>query len=536
MSPEGPYVVTNPHAEVKTGTVVFVHGLRGAKIGAWKGFPDLLSTDEELGAYDFHFWGYPSKFELKHLVTKYVWEDDPNIRMIGRGLRTLLDNTVEEKRKLVLVGHSMGGLVIQSFVLEELARGARDLVDRVAEIVLYATPSGGERLAHWAGFLKNQVADMSDVGPFIAGLRQGWHELVDSKRGERPRPANFRLTLVAGLSDRLVPEETAIGPFPFDEHEFSPGNHLGVVKPGEVGRVPFDILKTRLLRPAPSLEERRVVYGETPEAVEVMNAIRAAVELDKADTLVRIAEKLLADAPTMPAVERALGLELLQQMKYEPAAALLERCLTFRMSDGSTPFARDAQVAQQLAVALSALGRNEDALVTLESLPLEMKSQSETMGIRAGRIKREWDEKRGSARLGRRALDTYRAAYESALAAKDVDQIIYNGINTAYMLFALGEPCEDVARDVLTVAAGRDEPDYWTLATRAEALLLLREFDEAERWYGNAFELEPPPRYMATTAEQGLRIIEALDDAAATAPVADLLKSILESLPAEECE
>jgi len=59
---------------------------------------------------------------------------------------------------------------------------------------------------------------------------------------------------------------------------------------------------------------------------------------------------------------------------------------------------------------------------------------------------------------------------------------------------------------------------------------------EAEREYGKAFALAPPPRYMATTAEQGLRIIEALDDAAAAAPVADLLKSILESLPAEESE
>ena len=536
MSAEGPYLVTNPHADVKKGTVVFVHGFRSTKIEAWSGFPDLLSTDEELGAYDFYFWGYPSRFPSKHIFTKYVWEDDPNIRTIGRGLRTLLDNTVEEDRKLVLVGHSMGGLVIQSFVLEELARGTRDIVDRVAEIVLYATPSGGERIAHWFRHFKNQCADMADVGPFIAGLRQGWYELVDSRRGEQPRPTNFRLTLVAGLSDRFVPEETALGPFPFDEHEFSPGNHIGVVKPAEVGRVPFDILKTRLLRPAPSLEERRVVYGETPEAVEVMNAIRAAVELDKTDTLVRIAEKLLADEPAMPAVERALGLELLQQMKYELSAALLERCFKFEMSDGSKPFARDAQVAQQLAVALSALGRNVDALAALASLPPETKNLSETMGIRAGRIKREWDDDRGKGRLGRRALDTYRAAYESALAAKDVDQIIYNGINTAYMLFALGKPCEDVARDVLTVAAGQDEPDYWTLATRAEALLLLRKFDEAEQWYGNAFELTPPPRYMATTAEQGLRIIEALDDAAAAAAVADLLKKTLESLPTEEPE
>jgi len=104
------------------------------------------------------------------------------------------------------------------------------------------------------------------------------------------------------------------------------------------------------------------------------------------------------------------------------------------------------------------------------------------------------------------------------------------------MLFALGEPCEGVAREVLAVATGRDEPDYWTLAIRGEALLLLRGFDEAALWYGKAFALAPAPRYVATTAEQGLRIIEALDDPTAVAPVADSLRSTLEALPAEGVE
>ena len=76
MAAEGPYVVTNPHAEVKTGTVVFVHGFRGAAVETWEGFPELLSEDPDLGAYSFCFWGYPSKFPSKHVFTKYVrlWE------------------------------------------------------------------------------------------------------------------------------------------------------------------------------------------------------------------------------------------------------------------------------------------------------------------------------------------------------------------------------------------------------------------------------------------------------------------------------
>jgi pimeloyl-ACP methyl ester carboxylesterase/tetratricopeptide (TPR) repeat protein len=534
-SGSGPYIVGDATGDGASGAVVFVHGFTGEAVDTWEGFPDMLTADPELTDYSFCFWGYPSRLDLSHVFLKYFWENDPDIHTIGRGLRTLLQNTIGEEEKLVLVGHSMGGLVIQSFILEELARGARDLVDRVAEIVLYATPSGGKRLAHWSGCFKNQVADMDDVGPFIRGLRRGWRELIEDTRAARPRPTSFRMTLVAGLEDRFVPEETALDPFPLDEHEFSPGNHSEVVKPALVGRVPFDILKRRLTRPAPSAEERRVVYGETPEAVELMSKIRVAVELEKWDTLVRIAEDLLAGTPTMPAVERALGLELLEQMEYATAAKLLERCLEFEMSDGSRPFAGDARVAQQLAVALSSLGRNEDALVRLESLPLELKGQSETMGIRAGRLKREWDENRNNTRLGSRVLDGYRAAYESALAANDVDQILYNGINTAYMLFELCKSHEHVARAVLKVARGRAEPDYWTLATGAEANLLLGEFQEAERWYGDAFALGPPPRHIATTASQGLLVVERLGRPPGAEKVAELLKSALEGIPSGEC-
>lgn len=152
---------------------------------------------------------------------------------------------------------------------------------------------------------------MSDSGPFIKKLRDGWKQWIDDQRADPKRLAQFRLTLVAGMKDKFVPTDSSLDPFPFDEHEYCPGNHTEMVKPDAVGEVPFRILKHRLLRGSVTAAQRRLIYGESEEAVQEMNRLRAACELADVDEMNDLADKLLANTPSrMPLVERALGLEL----------------------------------------------------------------------------------------------------------------------------------------------------------------------------------------------------------------------------------
>jgi hypothetical protein len=60
----------------------------------------------------------------------------------------------EERRK----GDSYSGL---------MNRAAR----RIAEVLLFGTPSGGMLMAGIGGWLKNQIVDMSVFGAFIKDLR-----------------------------------------------------------------------------------------------------------------------------------------------------------------------------------------------------------------------------------------------------------------------------------------------------------------------------------------------------------------------------
>src|SRR5688500_6766168 len=84
----------------------------------WDSFPFLRWQDPMLSDYRFHFCQYPSTLNLSYVITKYFWTDDPSIYVIGQSLRTMLEAKAGDADRLMLVAHSMGGLVAQAFVLE----------------------------------------------------------------------------------------------------------------------------------------------------------------------------------------------------------------------------------------------------------------------------------------------------------------------------------------------------------------------------------------------------------------------------------
>lgn len=536
---KNPVKFENKH-DTASAAVVFVHGFTGDGVGTWGTFPKILEADPRLGRFDFYFWQYPSSLNPKYALTKWFWENDPDIPTLGQGLGALLDNTIAsaepEYQEIKLVAHSMGGLVVQAYVVDQLHRirtrqlaAEESVLGRINEIVLFASPSGGLGKARIGGFLKKQISNMSDTGSFIRNLRQQWVEQVEDHRHEEAPLAAFRLTTVAGMKDRFVPPESALDPFPHDEQFYIPGNHVELVKPNEVGQQPVDILVKRLLRETPTPDELRVIYGHSQDAVDRMRAVQAAAELADVDTLIANADELLQDDVVLPKVEKALGLALGRQSQHERAVALLQRYLNFEL-DGDTPFAGDVQAIQQLAVAESGLGNHTKAVATLKSLPAEYQVDPETLGITAGRLKRRWLES-GPPRLpalGRSALDTYRAGYEAAVASDDVDQVLYNGINTAFMSLAMNRPYDELAKIVLA-ATDTAGDDYWVAATRAEALLLLGRYEEAETAYNNAFEFSTDSRYLATTGLQAANIIELQNAPAAAHGIRELFDSMLGS-------
>lgn len=482
-------------------TVVFIHGFTG-DAGTWDNFPLLLQQDPELKEhYRFLFWQYPSSLNLSYVITKYFWTDDPSINVIGQSLRTTLEAKAADADRLMLVAHSMGGLVAQAFVLEEIARQSNKYLDRITEIVLCGTPSAGLPAGLLGSPLKNQISDMNAYGVFIQKLRAAWSLEVDGKRSDPKRPAKFRLTPIAGEKDKFVPLPTSIGPFKLDENFIVPGDHVSMVKPLTHSDIIYRILRQRLESDTPTATQLNFV-AETE--LKFMSRISAAREFGETSMLLDLAKELSSTPVDLPRVRRELGLALVGAEQYAPAVETLEAYLASQ-AHAARP-AVDVEAIQQLAVALSGDGKNVEAVARLKMLPPEYLSEPETMGIMAGRYKRHW-LKASIPKLGWRALETYQAAYETAKAQGNDGQVIYNGINTAYMDFALGgNQYQTIAADVLACCGKSKEPDYWTLASTAEAQLLLDNVAEAKKTYKIALQKAQEARHVTTTATQALDI------------------------------
>ena len=514
MTVESPSTTANQKPGKDT-FVAFVHGFTGEGVATWGRFQDFLNDDANLTRCAFRFWDYPTELASNnlnpvHLVKKLFWEDDPNIRTISHGLRTLLTIEAEGFERIVLFAHSMGGLVVQRFILDEIQTNRQELLDRITEVGFFGTPSGGLLKAGIGSWLKNQLADMSVFSAFIQELRSDWARLIDERRFDPAFPLKFRLTLVAGMKDNFVPQSSSLDPFPFDEKEIIPGNHTTMLKPQVATDLVYRLMKRRLTRGSLTAEQWRQINGESKEAVQLIKRIRAAADLGFTDDLEPLANRLIAEHPSrLPRVERELGLALLNGELYQKAADLLSRYVEFELPDGSQPFASDAQAVQQLAIALSGAGDLVGAVTRLTQLDPQVQDDSETQGILAGRFKRRWLKDRNAVSIGRQALNIYRKAFASAKAAADTDQAFYNGINAAYLDFALGgQDYKTIAEEVRAISAAKQDPDYWSTATLAEAQLLLAKYDEAVESYQAARQQPHGPRHWTSTGQQALDIIE----------------------------
>ena len=531
MTVESPNTTAN-----KTGKdtlVVFVHGFTGEGVATWGRFQEFLTNDASLSRCAFRFWDYPTELAANnlnpvHLVKKLFWEDDPNVSTISHGLRTLLTVEAEGFDRIVLFAHSMGGLVVQRFLLNEIQTNRQQLLDRITEVGFFGTPSGGLAKAGLGSWLKNQLADMSVFGAFIQDLRRDWAVLIDERRFDPGFPLKFRLTLVAGMKDNFVPQSSSLDPFPFDEKEIIPGNHTTMLKPQAAADLVYGVMKRRLTRGNLTAEQWRQVNGESKEAVDLIKRIRAAADLGYTEDLKPMADRLIADSPSrLPRVERELGLTLLNGELYREAAVLLSRYVEFQLPDGSQPFASDAQAVQQLAIALSGAGDLVGAVSRLTQLDTQVQDDPETQGILAGRFKRRWLKDRNAVNIGAQALNIYRKAFASAKATANTEEAFYNGINAAYLDFALGgQDYKSIAEEVRAICEAIQAPDYWSVATLAEARLLLRQYDAALKAYQGARQQQHGPRHWTSTGQQALDIVERQGNPPATQDIVALFRDI----------
>ena len=442
------YVNFRPASSAKNETaIVFVHGFTGDVAKTWGRIPEFLQTDSRLNEWDLLGVGYQSnrRFDLTGL-----WSSDAQLTEIATMLHSRPELSPGKYKRLALVAHSMGGLVVQQALVSY-----EDLRNRTSHVVLFGTPSGGLTKASFASFWKRQIENMEAGGPFINALRGKWKSLnLDSA-------PPFTFLAVAGETDQFVPPESSLGPFPQSKGDVIPGNHLTMLE------------------------------AESAEAPCVQKILQAVCK-DAAPHGARSAAKV--------------------SLETGDFADIIRRLWPNRASNpDQLPTNLDDYGAVQLAIALEKTGDSAAALGVLKS---HKPRGTDVLGVLAGRLKRRWwltsnaDDLEEARKLYQQAYDQ-----SVAKNPPDHDQAYYHGINLAYLAVAAQldfNTAQAMASKVLehVVQASNPALRHWRPATKGDALMILGRADEAMAQHQEAAAQELKPWEASSMEEQALRIAD----------------------------
>src|SRR5688572_3438984 len=212
--------------------ILFVHGFGGSG-KAWDKLQSLLVKDDRINStYELRLFEYPTpwiNFNPFHRI--------PRIQEIARSLREFIDSPDFYGKELTLVGHSQGGLVIQSFISEILSAGKGERLDSVRQVILFATPNLGSafvsplRKLMSILFLNPQERALRVLDPEIADIRAVIAERVVNAKASTATQWPLPFHVFYGISDQVVLEASARGPFGEDNVTRLNADHFTILEP-----------------------------------------------------------------------------------------------------------------------------------------------------------------------------------------------------------------------------------------------------------------------------------------------------------------
>lgn len=218
--------------------VVFVHGLTGG-MATWAyneqiSFPSLLAADSRLNNYDIACFNYFTTFTNTYAVSKSLlgrlfgslksFKKNLPIEELGELLKTEFSVNFSKYKNVILIAHSMGGLISKYCILQQIELDGRTPVNGFVSL---AVPHQGAEKASWASLISSnaQIGDLKVLGDTIDRLNRSW-----SQSAIQPE-----VMYVHGAHDLLVKKNSSIST---DVSKASAvtvdEDHTGVCKPKNV--------------------------------------------------------------------------------------------------------------------------------------------------------------------------------------------------------------------------------------------------------------------------------------------------------------
>ncbi|MFI5473499.1 alpha/beta fold hydrolase [Streptomyces cacaoi] len=272
--------------------MLFLHGLGGRRYATWGRLPDLLWKDmptADLGLVDY-------RSGLRRLAGAAGMSLEDRAQEVADALR---DSSYEQ---VVLVGHSMGGLLCQEIIATLLRTAARDetgrpTIDRIAGLFLMATPQAGSTRVPRLLWRTRDGIVLRPHAPFQTHVQTmlADHLVTDISAPEHATKRKLPVFVARAQRDRAVDAfSTALG-IPGQQRRHFDRNHRDLVKPlteqDPVYR--WFLSNVRRLMPTAAAPAHQPAPGPTPRKVEARGWKRdAAVNVGPLFGITKAVEEL----------------------------------------------------------------------------------------------------------------------------------------------------------------------------------------------------------------------------------------------------
>ena len=218
-------------ASIKTDLMLFVHGLSGSGDGTWSKMIELFLRDELYSKYEIDTYEYPtSKMRLP------FGKRMPGIPELAEGLASYIDTRHSDKNKVVLIGHSLGGLVLRHYIVDEFKKSKNN---NIHAAVMIATPHTGADLARfgralsWAHAHLKQLAKGEDL---LRSILADW--------GALDIESSICSLYVAGGIDAIVDRSSSMPYYSgVNFKNLINYGHLDVIKPDSAEDMRFQVVR-----------------------------------------------------------------------------------------------------------------------------------------------------------------------------------------------------------------------------------------------------------------------------------------------------
>lgn len=230
-------------ASANDSLLVFVHGLGGSRYGpgaTWGRFPAFLYDD--LPQVDIGMYQY------RTAAGRLGWGKSIELEDEARVFADLIRDQLKNYKRIVLIGHSMGGLLCKAAIHRLVETAEHDALNRIAGLVLMATPQlGSLRVPRLLSALSFDARALQPHGRLVLKINNTFeNHIALDERVSTLRRTTIPTWAVEAVHDRWVDSLSAGIGLTSSRIKVVRGSHTSIVKPADRDSDVYPWVKERI--------------------------------------------------------------------------------------------------------------------------------------------------------------------------------------------------------------------------------------------------------------------------------------------------